>query len=277
MGRVLKENVEAVLSFLQSPAARAKALSSSDGETVYRALWAHAYEDAVATVPLCRNLLSSKSDEVRFAAVWMLTLLGLKEASQAKAMALKDSNLQVAMMAAASTAGTSLNEENSEAVHANEPDDDAQTVATSGTFEALEDLYRRLPEKPQTLKPIVWPWTERKIERSMIADALLGELGDLPPTRMLPYMKGLNTWAQRSIIEQLAAQKKWDALTRSTLFDLVGHKKPRLSSTSSLPKRPVRATKKHSAAPQSRSDGMLVAWDASPRSVVRRIAPLLRP
>ncbi|MGN6543704.1 MAG: HEAT repeat domain-containing protein, partial [Aureliella sp.] len=218
--KVLRENVEAILRFLDSPAERAKALKNSDGETVYRALWAYAYEDALATIPLCRNLLGSKSDEVRFVAVWMLTQLRLKEAEQVKTIALDDSNLQVAMMAATSATGTGLNEGNIEALIGDESDG---PKSPHGTFEALERLYQRLPEKPQTLKPIVWPWTERKVDRSMVAGALLRELGDLPPTRMLPYMKGLNPWAQQGIIAQLAAQKKWDALTRSTLFELVGH------------------------------------------------------
>lgn len=221
--RVIKENVDAILRFLESPAERAKALKSSEGETVYRALWTYAFEDAVATISICKNLLRSKSDEARFAAVWLLTQLRLKEAAQAKTVALHDPNLQVAMMAATSTDGIALSEEAREAIDGDGSEDDAEPDAAPATFEALEKLYQRLPEKPQTLKPIIWPWTERKVERSMVAAALLRELGELPPTRILPYMKGLDTWAQRDIIKQLAAQKKWDALTRSTLFDLVGH------------------------------------------------------
>ena len=57
----------------------------------------------------------------------------------------------------------------------------------------------------------------------MVTNYLLEQLGDRPPTKMLPYMKGLDTWEQRSVIEMLASQKKWDTLTRETLFELVGH------------------------------------------------------
>ena len=38
-----------------------------------------------------------------------------------------------------------------------------------GLFERLERLFQRLPPKPVTLKPLVWPWTERKASREDVA------------------------------------------------------------------------------------------------------------
>lgn len=219
--KVLTENVQAILKMVESAAERQKGLASSEPETVYRALWASAFEDAAAAIPLAAKLLSAKSDEIRFVAALVLTMIGLKESEQANIVALEDSNLHVAMMAAVSSEGLSLNEDAEEANFSGPLEDELPTGPK--VFEAYERLYNRLPEKPQKLKAIVWPWTERKVERSMIAGRLLNALGDLPPTRMLPYMKGLDVWEQRTIIELLAAQKKWDTLTRSTLFDLVGH------------------------------------------------------
>ncbi len=221
--KVLSENVEGVLKFVESPKDRKAALASSDPETVYRALWAYAAEDAPATIPLAKKLLDHKADEIRFVAVWILTQIGLEEAGQVKLKMLDDPNLQVAMMAAVATQGLSLNAEMAEALSDDSEDEQSQSSSAKARFEALERLYQRLPEKPQTLKAIVWPWTERKIERTMIAGCLLEALGDLPPTRMLPYLKGLSSWQQNAVIRLLAAQKKWDTLTRSTLFDLLGH------------------------------------------------------
>lgn len=220
--KVLNENVQGMLKMVESAAERKKGLTHGDPETVYRALWAHAFEDAAATIPLASKLLTAKSDELRFVGVWILTLIGLKEAEQAKLGALEDANLQVAMMAAVASQGLTLNED-AEAMIASGHDEADEHAGSAKVFEAFERLYQRLPEKPQKLGAIVWPWTERKIERAMVASCLLGALGDLPPTRMLPYLKGLDVWSQRSIIELLAAQKKWDKLTRSALLDLVGH------------------------------------------------------
>ncbi len=186
-------------------------------------MWAYAYEDAVAAVPLATKLLSAKSDEVRFVAAFVLALIGLRESEEALVAAYDDPNLQIAMLAAVSSDGLTLNEEADEMLSSGKSSEDIGPTGDSKMFEALERLYNRLPEKPQKLKPIVWPWTERKVARSMVAECLLQALGDLPPTRMLPYLKGLDVWDQRSIIELLAAQKKWDTLTRTTLFDLVGH------------------------------------------------------
>lgn len=213
--KVLRDNVASFLRFLDNPADRKTALAGDDAEEIYRALCASAYEDAVATVPLATKLLKHCKDEVRFVATWILTLISLEISEQAKAPAMGDANLQVALMAAVKTSGISLGELTPEFPRDGEPGPEA--------FERLEALYARLPDKPGKLAAIVWPWTERRIERSMIAERMLAALGDRPPTKMLPYMKGLDSWRQRSIVERLAEQKKWDALTRSSLLELAGH------------------------------------------------------
>ena len=218
--KILTENVEAILGFLDSPSERKKGLASSHAETVYRALWAYAYEDAPATIPIASKLLKHTSDEIRFVAAWVLLLIGLKQSSEARHTVIEDPNLQIAMLAAVGTDGLKINSELDEDINSYEDDN---SVSSKDAFEKIERLYARLPEKPIQLKAIVWPWTERKIERSMVTNFLLQQLGDRPPTRMLPYLKSLDGWEQRSVIRLLAAQKKWDKLTRSTLFELAGH------------------------------------------------------
>ncbi|MFK7768662.1 MAG: DUF5724 domain-containing protein [Mariniblastus sp.] len=215
--KVLQENVEAVLQ-LQNPKNRKKALTSSDAETVYRALWVSASEDAPSTVKLAKSLLKNKSEEIRFVAVWILNLLSIPTAAQAASSALSDENLQIAVLAAHGVSGMSGDSQVQEMIEYTEESENL----SKNYFEELEKLYLRLPEKPQTLKAIVWPWTERKIKRTHLADQLLLSLGDRSPTRMLPYMKSLDSWSQVQVVRQLSKQKKWDALTRKSLFELAG-------------------------------------------------------
>lgn len=214
--KILTENVESILTFLESPAEQKKAAAGDNPELAYRALWASAFENAPATIPAAAKLLKNSSDEMRFVGTWILTLMGLELAEKTKLAAMDDSSLQVALMAAVKTDGISL----AEAV---DVELDAPEISDKDRFERLERLYERLPEKPQKLAAIVWPWTERRIERSMITGHLLSAIGDRAPTKMLPYLKGLSSWEQQRVIDMLAAQKKWDALTRSSLIELVGH------------------------------------------------------
>ena len=213
--KVLSQNVESLLHLLENTTDRKKALAVDDAEQVYRALCASAMDDAVSTIPLAAKLMKHSKEEVRFVAVWVLTLISLELSEKAKTPAIDDPSLHVALLAAVKTDGISLGEL--------QPDFDVADVYEKDAFERLERLYNRLPEKPQKLAALVWPWTERKIERSMIAGCLLSALGDRPPTRILPYMKGLHSWHLTHIVEQLAKQKKWDTLTRTAMLELAGH------------------------------------------------------
>ncbi len=212
--KILKENVEKITTLIASTAERKKALASSHAETVYRALWATAFLNGPAAVPLATHLLKAKSEEIRFVATWCLTILGLKSASAAKTFAIDDPNLQVALTAAVSAGGIKITNDMGELK--------ASDASGERLFDHLERLYQRLPEKPTPLKALVWPWTERVAERSMLAVKLLMSLGDLPPTRYIPYLADLDPWNRRTVIDLLASQEKWDQLTRTALLDLAG-------------------------------------------------------
>ena len=213
--KVMTQYVEEVLQFLESPKDRNAALKSDDAETVYRALWVLAYQDVAVAVPAAAKLLKHSKDEVRYVAVWVLSMIGTPTAHEAKLTAMDDENLQVALLAASGTSGMNVEDDFD--------DEDEPKVSNSKTFDRLETLIARLPEKPQKLKAIVWPWTERQIERTMLTSDLLRQLGDRPPTRMLPHLKGMNSWEVRSVVDLLAKQKKWDELTRTSLFELTRH------------------------------------------------------
>jgi predicted DNA-binding WGR domain protein len=218
--KVLTEYVESTLQFLGSEAERNRALRGDDAEAIYRALWTHAYFDAPVAIAHTEKLIRHKKEEIRFVAAWFLNRLGLAPADRLRASVIEDVNLQIALLGSVKNGGFSDfddldNGDEEFEVEAAEPD--------KNRFENLELLYQRLPEKATKLPAIVWPWTERKIERSMLAGLMHESLGDRPPTRLLPYIKGMDSWEQSQVIQLLAAQKKWDTLTRSTLLELVGN------------------------------------------------------
>jgi predicted DNA-binding WGR domain protein len=224
--KILKENITGILDCCESASKHQQALTSQDAETVYRALWVSACRDAPATVPIAQRLLGDPSPEIRYVAVWLLVQLGIPMASQAKAVAIDDDHLQVAILAALDLDGISGDAQVLEELAELADQDASEAHLPKDGFERLEKLYQRLPEKPELLKPLVWPWTARKIQRSDLAPSLLAALGDRPPTRMLPYLKGLSSWHQQEIVERLGNQKKWDALTRDALLELAGHASP---------------------------------------------------
>ena len=127
---------------LASDGERKKALSGKESETIYRALWASAFEDSQATIPLASKLLKHTNDEIRFVAVWLLTQLGLEAANKVKASAIDDANLQVAILAAAGLDGWSVSPDLAE-----DYEMDETSYASNDAFEQIERLYARLPEK----------------------------------------------------------------------------------------------------------------------------------
>ncbi|MEM9940369.1 MAG: DUF5724 domain-containing protein, partial [Planctomycetota bacterium] len=215
----LRDNIESILSFVDSKTAHQSALASDDAELVYRALWFTATQDSVQAVKQAKKLTKHNRAEIRYVAAWILHQLDFEAARRIKAEMIGDDNLQVAILASCGLNGISGEAQVLEAI----ADGSGKAYVHKGYFESIEQLYQRLPEKPTTLKAIVWPWTERKVKRSDLCSQLLATLGDRPPTRLLPYMKGLDAWQKSSLVEILAAQKKWDKLTRQSLIELVGN------------------------------------------------------
>jgi hypothetical protein len=70
---VIDMALAAISTFLSDPLARQAALGSGDARQVQLALWAHAFEDAPATVPLAAGLLEADDADVRRAAAHVLT------------------------------------------------------------------------------------------------------------------------------------------------------------------------------------------------------------
>src|SRR5439155_9479089 len=70
-------------------------------------------------------------------------------------------------------------------------------------FERCEKLLARLPETPQTLKPLVWPWSGMTVSKESVAGQLPEYLGDRPPERLLPYIPVLSSYQKMRAMETL--------------------------------------------------------------------------
>jgi hypothetical protein len=160
-------------------------------------------------------LLKHSKVEHRYVAAVHLCQLGLTAGDAPRLLALDDADLRVAWCA---LGGLNLSEDEDVV------DDEEGELHDSGKdlFASLERLYKRVPEKPTDTKPLVWPWTAMRLDRRFVTAQMLGALGDRPPTRLLPYLPAFHSYHRALIVGYLAAQKKWDRLTRDSLLDLAG-------------------------------------------------------
>lgn len=91
---------ETVETFLADPAGRDEVLrETTDGQTVYLALWSIAFDDAYAALKAAVPLLTDPLVERRYAALHLLTELRLDEAQPAILSAFDDPDLRVAQKA----------------------------------------------------------------------------------------------------------------------------------------------------------------------------------
>src|SRR5262249_7536618 len=156
------------------------------------ALWCTATEDAVESLQLAKELLTSKSAEMRFVAARHLVNLETGAAGVAVAPALDDEDLRVAVLAVA------------QVWNANDASD-GEAADNDHRFERLERLILRVPEKPQKLKPIVWPWNEREFSRTHVAASLLQTRGKRHATRLIPHLPSMDPSQRRSAAAALVA------------------------------------------------------------------------
>ena len=202
----VNEVIEAVLKYLDDPKARQKAIAGDDAEQTFLALWCIAHENAEAAIPAAAKLLKDKREGHRFVAVHLLYMLDLEPAREAAIAALADPDLRIVARALDCLAQSSSSEE---------------PAKKSNTFEQLEKLYQRVPDKKTVLKPIVWPWWTIRISKEEVTSAMHGALEDRPVTRLIPYLEHLPGYLRASVVKQLVEAKKFDAATRKLLLELV--------------------------------------------------------
>src|SRR5207253_67250 len=96
---VVKRTIEAVLRFLEDPAARQEALQAEKGEPHYLALWAAAVEDVNVAIRHAAGLAKDPELDRRFVAVHFLGEALLPAARQAMPAFLDDEDLRVVLTA----------------------------------------------------------------------------------------------------------------------------------------------------------------------------------
>jgi len=202
---VVNKAIEKILLYLEDAIARETALQGKDAEQVYLALWTKAFDDAMAVVAPATEFLKHPRAEHRFVATHLLDQLHLVASQRSLLIALEDEDLRVT----------------TRALQGFQRGADPR-VMKADLFERLEKLLPRYPEKPEKLKSTVWPWTEFSISKELVADALPHNLGERPPTRLIPYLGHMGTRSRVSVLGTLARQEKWDAAVRDTLFAMVG-------------------------------------------------------
>ncbi len=204
--KIVHNTIAAVLDLFDDASARQKALKSGDPESAFLALWAIANADGLASIAPAVKLLQHAKVELRYVAALHLGQVSLPDGNAALVKALDDPDLRVALIALRPGAGYFADAPNQQAAY----------------FEALEHLLERMPSKPTKLKPLVWPWTEQQTDRNQVCQMLIGAIGDLPPTRLIPHLPSLGPHFRSQAAQLLANQQKWDAATRETMLHLVG-------------------------------------------------------
>jgi hypothetical protein len=205
---VVNRVLERVVLFLADRQARAKALEDNDSETVYLALWATAFSDALAAVEPAAILLEDPDVERRFVAAYLLAQLQIPAARNRLLTAIDDPDLRVALCA----------------LEGCERDEDrgppGGTSSQGKLFAPMERLLARLPKEKQYLDAIVWPWHVFTADRETIAASLVSHVGSRPATVLFPHLPAMDSATRRVVIRKIGEMKKWDSRTRKALFVL---------------------------------------------------------
>lgn len=203
--RVVNQTLEQVLRFLEDPEARDQVLTSNDGQTLYLALWAMAFEDVAEAWKPAAQFLQDSDVERRFAAAHLLSLLGINKSQEALLSALEDEDLRVVVRAL-----SGLRRHNDD------------KLGQTDLFERVERVIPRFPSRKKELEPIIWPWMKLSADRQMATHALLWSLGGRSPKHLLPHLSAMSADDRHSVVLRLAKMPRGDTEVRDTLFSLVG-------------------------------------------------------
>ena len=206
---VVNDTIEKLLVYLEDPTAREAALNGKDSEQVYLALWSHAFDDAMGSLKLIEGVLKHPRAEHRYAAIHLLNQLGLVESQALSVQALDDPDLRVATCALRRLGRGAI-----------------QQTKKMGLFERIEKLAERYPEKPEKLKPAIWPWVIYTVSKELAADLLADNLDDRSPTRLIPHLPHMSTRHRAHAIRLLGKQPKWTDTIRNTIFGMLGDASP---------------------------------------------------
>ena len=196
----IKADLIAIRDLLANPAARKQALAKGDGVTVYRALWASAFEDAEVALQAAAPLFKDKNLARRFAVAKLAGETGLPEAVNLMLPLLHDADLRLVSLALQYAAELTRSQD------ADDEEDMGFAVPPADLFEQLEMVIPSLPENPKELKPLVPGWFVPEISQEDAATILLHCLGDRPAERLLPYLPILDEYERVLALAKLCAR-----------------------------------------------------------------------
>lgn len=204
--KVANDTIARVARLLDDPAARAKALLGDDWEEFYFAAWSEAFENAPGVIVPMQAALKHKRVEVRYSAVYFLSLLAMPATKPLLAQALDDEDMRVADRALSNFYGYYV-----------------KTAATPELFEIFERQFKRWTSTRTPSKPVTWPWTFHTFKREELAAALIPALGQREVTRLVPYLEEMQQY-QRAQTCTLLAEKggEANAEVRALIFRLAG-------------------------------------------------------
>lgn len=234
--RYIHDVLESVARFLDDDHARDLAIQGDDPEAAYFALWAMAFDDAPSVIAPATRLLDHSKPELRFIGVQGLAMLSICQTYPIIVKATCDSDLRVAMLAAANATEELVRRMMQQAEQESTDRSDllrAGSLRHVGTpkrlarntgdlFERLASLYDRLPARPATTKPFIWPWVTISLSRQYVAQAMVLALEHRPVCSVLPYLDVMSPEVRRLVADLIGSLEQLDDEARGALLKLVG-------------------------------------------------------
>src|SRR5262249_41891890 len=150
---------------LDDEEARSQAFEREKDNTLYFALWAAGFEDAIAALAPAAKLLSDKDEARRLIGTLLVGRFHLLASEALLLPVLDDSDLRIAL--------TVL---------------DGWERKNSNYFEPGERLLARMPKKKTLLPHLFWKTYQVTADRKNIAGWFPSCLGDRPATRLISYL-----------------------------------------------------------------------------------------
>jgi hypothetical protein len=213
--KALKAALGTVQDFLDSPAARAKALKNGDAASLYRALWTLAFEDVAQAVAAAKPVLKEKNPGRKFAAVKLLFETSLSGATDLVLPLLADDD--PAVLSTALAFFTHFDAVDWVPAKTNEIADTAKPYPAK-LFDVLEKLLPNLPDRPEAVKSPVPSWKVANLSRQTAANLLVECLQNRPAERLLPHMKAMSPQHRVSSLAHLCRSRTLTTKVRGTLM-----------------------------------------------------------
>ncbi|GHO85046.1 DUF4132 domain-containing protein [Dictyobacter formicarum] len=205
--------LSALVSLLDEPDVRQKALDQGNPQEVYLALWATAFIDTDKAIVAALPILTDDMPERRLAAVHLLGLLKLPEAWEKLFYCLADPDLRVALHAYAHMDTYTMGQQ-----------------IRSECFERVQALLKRMEGKDQCIQSGIWPWLIIQVNVASMLSTLLDCLSERDPRCLIPYMPAMDSRDRINLAKRLAALPTWDEKVRDALYQLLGDRTRWVSS-----------------------------------------------